>query len=145
MPQRDPHPGEQLLHPERLGQVVVRAEIERGDLFVLLPAGRDDDDGSPGRAADLANDVQSIAVGKTQVEQGEVGIPAGRLREALPERDRLHHLVVMGPQSVARRSRRIGASSSTSRISGPRPGHDGLGSGSVETGAGHRRRPRAAR
>ena len=35
--------------------------------------------GRGGRAADLADHVQSVAVGETQVEQGEVGIAAGRL------------------------------------------------------------------
>jgi len=45
MPQRDPHPGKELFHTERFGQVVVGPGIESRHLVRLTPSCRKDDDG----------------------------------------------------------------------------------------------------
>src|SRR5512133_2045442 len=46
MPKRRPHPGEQLVHAEGLGYVIVSAEIERLDLARFVAATGEDDDGN---------------------------------------------------------------------------------------------------
>jgi len=58
--QRRAHPGEQLAHPERFGDVVVRASVERGDLVGLLTADRQDDDRDLGPSAQSLDHAESV-------------------------------------------------------------------------------------
>ena len=53
-PQRGAQPRQQLVDAERLGDVVVGAGIERGDLLVLVADGREDEDRDVRPAAQLA-------------------------------------------------------------------------------------------
>ena len=74
MTQADADPREQLVHAERLGEVVVRTEIERLDLVALGLAGGQHDDR---RVAATFRTARSrplpVGSGQAQVEQDEVG------------------------------------------------------------------------
>src|SRR5205085_4039010 len=94
MAQRDAHPGKQLAHAERLGDVVVRAGVERLDLRLLLMARREHHDRHRRPLADSADELAAVVVGQREVDDGEVGpvrtgvdraaLGGGRLNDAEP-------------------------------------------------------------
>src|SRR3984957_18142152 len=91
---RRAEPGEELVHAERLRDVVVGPGVERGDLLVLRPPHRQDDDRRRGPAADPVNDLGAVHVGQAKVEDDRVGPLAGNCREARGAVARGRHLVV---------------------------------------------------
>jgi hypothetical protein len=70
--ERGADPGEQLADPEGLREVVVGARIEGLDLVRFPASGRDDDDGNRRPAADLAGEVDAVAVGEPEVEEDDL-------------------------------------------------------------------------
>ena len=73
-PPRDgPDAGGQLAHAERLGDVVVGAELEAQDAVELVAARRQHDDGDLRAGLHLAEDVAAVDVGQAEVEQHDVG------------------------------------------------------------------------
>ena len=60
---RGPQPGEQLVHAERLGEVVVGAEVERFDLGCLGATPGQHDDRHRRPAPEAAHDVESVHAG----------------------------------------------------------------------------------
>ena len=71
--QQRAHAGQQLADPERLGQVVVGAGVERADLVLLLADRRDQQDRRAQPVAQLPADVGAVGVGQHQVEDHQVG------------------------------------------------------------------------
>jgi hypothetical protein len=72
------HPGRQLRKAQRLGDVVVGAELEALDAVDLLAA-RGEHDHRNGRAGTQpAADVDPIHPGKHQIEYNDIGPPLGR-------------------------------------------------------------------
>ena len=66
--------GGQLLHRERLHEVVVGADLERVHAVVLGAAGRDDDDRrADSLAARLLDHLPAVEAGQHQVEHADVG------------------------------------------------------------------------
>jgi hypothetical protein len=61
--QRGADPGEQFIHPERLGDVVVGAGVECGDLLVLRVPCRQHEDGRRAPAAQPADNFDAVEVG----------------------------------------------------------------------------------
>jgi hypothetical protein len=74
--------GEQLVHAERLGHVVVGAGVERGHLLGLLAPGGQHDDRDGGPAADAVNDVGSVHVGQAEVQDDDVRALTGHRGQA---------------------------------------------------------------
>jgi hypothetical protein len=71
-------PGVQLIHGERLGEVVVGARLETVDLVAFVAARREDDDGRRGLAPNAPDHIDAIEIGQAQVEQHQVrsvGVP----------------------------------------------------------------------
>src|SRR5262249_26348318 len=66
---------EQLADRKRLGDVVVGAGVERGDLLSLVSHGGHDDDRRIAPLPQLARDLSAAAVGKDEVEDERVGAP----------------------------------------------------------------------
>jgi hypothetical protein len=64
---------EELWHAEGLGDVVVCAFVESGDLHGLLLADGEDDDGNFGDAADGAGELDAAHLGHGEVGDDEVG------------------------------------------------------------------------
>ena len=95
-------PGDELLHRERLDEVVVRAELERVDPVVLGSARADDDDrGADALAARLLDHAPTVDAGEHQVEDADVGLLVAEPGQAgLAVRDR--HRVQTGGAEVAR-------------------------------------------
>ena len=81
--QRHAQAGQQLVHGKGLGQVVVRAGVQRVDLVGVLAAGRDDDDGQLRPGADLADDLHAVHVRQAQVQQEDVRALGGGLEHRL--------------------------------------------------------------
>ena len=78
--QRRPHPGEKLVHAERLGYIIVGAEIERLDLAGLVAAARKHDDGHALIAgADGSQQLVSLHVGQAEIENDQIGSLAKQL------------------------------------------------------------------
>jgi hypothetical protein len=67
-------PGHQLVHAERLGDVVVGARVQRGDLLAGRLARRQDQDRHPAPAAQGTDHVDAVHVGQPQVQQHHVGL-----------------------------------------------------------------------
>src|SRR6185437_3830849 len=65
--------GQQLLGPERLGDVVVGAHVEGAHLLALVAHGGEHDDRQVAPAAHLGADLHAAAVGQHQVEHHRVG------------------------------------------------------------------------
>jgi hypothetical protein len=91
MAQSDADPGQQFVHPERLGQVVVGAGIEGGDLVVLPPARRDDDDRHAAPAPHFPGHIDAIAVGQPEVKQDHLRVLRRRRDQRLLGRLGLGH------------------------------------------------------
>ncbi len=75
--QRGAHPGQQLVHAERLGHVVVGAGIQSGHFLGLFGTGgqHDDRDGRP--AAQPTNHVDAVDVRQTEVDDNQIRLPLG--------------------------------------------------------------------
>ena len=72
-------PRHQLTRVERLGHVVVRAELQPHDLVGILDARRQHDDRRVAFAAQGAGDLQTVDAGQAQVEHHQVRLFAPRL------------------------------------------------------------------
>src|SRR5438309_3190517 len=81
--QRYANAGVKLLHAERLGEVVVRAGLQRAHLIGLLAHDRQDDDRNLGPAADLLQRAETAHLRHGEVEQDHVRRPALNLDQAL--------------------------------------------------------------
>ena len=71
-PQRRADSRQQLAHGEGLGEVVVRACVERADLVGIFAPCRDDDDGHLRPAANGTDDLDAVDVGKPEIEEDHV-------------------------------------------------------------------------
>ena len=78
-----PQTCEELVHAERLGQVVVGTKVERLDLGRLGPTPRQHDDRHRRPAPEAAHDVEPVHAGKSEVEDDDVGMVARRELERL--------------------------------------------------------------
>ena len=93
MTQRHPDPGQQLGHAERLGQVVVGPGIESVHLVVLAAPGGQDDDRHLRPLAHPGDDLHAVHVGKTEIEDDEIGHPGQHVGQSHPPRLGLDHFV----------------------------------------------------
>src|SRR5919197_3639369 len=113
--------GDELLHRERLDEVIVRADLERVHAVVLGPACADDDDRSPDAlGARRLDQAPAVEARQHQVEDDDVRrlIPkAGQTDLAAPDGDRVEsrprevlgharrdHLVVLDDQHLRHRT-----------------------------------------
>ena len=103
-PQRGAQPGEQLVHAERLGDEVVGAGIERGDLVGLLLAHREDDDRDLAPAPESLDHLDPVDARQAEVEHDDIGMVARRELEALLARLGQVDVVAAGPQVDAERA-----------------------------------------
>ncbi len=71
--QRHPNTGEQFVHAERLGEVVVGAKIERRHLVEFSPTNREHNDRSVPEAAHAPDDVDAVDIRQAKVEQHKIG------------------------------------------------------------------------
>ena len=68
-----PDPGQQLLQPERLDQVVLGALVEGQHAVGFLAPRRHDDDGRVAGPAQSPADLHAVHVGQAEIEQENVG------------------------------------------------------------------------
>ncbi|PAV92759.1 hypothetical protein WR25_06737 [Diploscapter pachys] len=71
-PERDAQAGEQFLAVERLGHVIVRAEVECGDLVLGRIARGDDQQRDPRRPRDDRHQLQPVPPRQPQIEQHRI-------------------------------------------------------------------------
>ncbi len=76
-PERSPEPREELVHPERLGDVVVGAGVQRGDLVGLGVAHRQDDDRDAAPAPNAFDHFDAADAGEAEIDDHDVGTAAG--------------------------------------------------------------------
>src|SRR5438132_11415734 len=98
-PKHGPDAGEQLIGAERLGEIVVRAHIERPNLVGLVAARADHDHRREAAAFEGGEDMPTIHKWQADVEQDDV---EGFRRECLHARGAVGgelHLVAAGLES----------------------------------------------
>jgi hypothetical protein len=96
-PRRGPHAGDQLLHRERLHEVVVRPELERVHTVVLRSArAHDHDRRADPLVAGLLDEPPSVDAGQHQIEHAHRGVLEAEARDAL--------LAAVDPERVEPRS-----------------------------------------
>src|SRR3989442_6769163 len=89
-PERGAKAGEQLVSPEGLRDVVVGADVERPNLFALVPDRGEHDDRQPAPASDLGADVDAAPVRQNEVQHDRIGRARGdRVERFLLGRRRL--------------------------------------------------------
>jgi hypothetical protein len=71
-PHHRPYPRDDLAHPERLGDVVVGAELQADHPVRLVTARADHDDRHVTALAQRLADVQTVGVGQPEIEQHDV-------------------------------------------------------------------------
>ena len=90
-PEHRAHPGDELPRGERLGHVVVRAELQADDLVDLAVLGGQHDHRDVGALAQRPADLAAGQAGQHEVEQDQVGAGAveglDRVRAGRADRD----------------------------------------------------------
>ena len=84
-PQQRPDAGEQLHHPEGLGDIVIRPAVQTQDLVVLRPLGGEHDDGKLGcadSAPQLFQHAQPVLLRQHHIQQHQRG---HLVRHGVPE------------------------------------------------------------
>ena len=126
--QHGTQPGEQFGHRERLGHVVVGADVQRADLVAGTgPAGQHDDRRVV-PPAQFDDHLGAVDVGQAEVEDDRVRRVARGQRQRLPAGARGQHLVLPGPQVDPQRADQVGLvldDENAVRVMqalGPRPG-----------------------
>ena len=76
-------PRHKLPRVERLGQVVVGADLEADDLVHVVAAGREHDDRDVAFAPQRAADLHAVDLGQHQVEHDQRGLEGARLLQRL--------------------------------------------------------------
>jgi len=99
--QRRPHPREQFRRAERLRHVVVGAGVERGDLLRLHRARGEHDDRHRRPRSHARDDLETIVVGQTEIDEQQIGLVAARLDVATLRRRGLDDAIVHGLQQHA--------------------------------------------
>ena len=101
MPQCRAHAREQLFHAERLGDVIVGAEIERLDLGNFVAAARQHHDRNIlAPLTNLAEQLEPLHVGKAEIENDEVGLVSHQIESGLRV-GRVDGLIALRAQSHA--------------------------------------------
>src|SRR5262249_52199301 len=93
-----PHPGEKFVHAEGLGDVVVRARVQRLHLVGAVSAAGQDDDGRAGPAAQPADYLHPVQVRQAEVEDHQVRRAVAGPLQRLPAGGGRVHLVAAHPQ-----------------------------------------------
>ena len=101
MTKRRPHARKQFIHAERLGDVIVGAEVERLDLADLVAAARQhhDRDALVARA-DHPQQFEALHIGQSKIENDQIGILRQQLERGLAVR-RLQDFVALRAQAHA--------------------------------------------
>ena len=97
-----PQACQQLLALERLHQIVIGAGIEPLDAVVGLRAGREDQDRHVARGTDAPADLDSVELGKPEVEHDQVGDELFRELQRLDAVARRADLVALLAQGPAK-------------------------------------------
>ena len=88
-------PGQELVRAEGLGEVVVRPQIQRGDLVPLVGAGGDHHHRQAGPTAQAAENVQAIHVRQAEVQNDQIGTVGGDHGKRLLAGLGLHGLIAI--------------------------------------------------
>ena len=92
--------GNKLLHAERLGQVVIGADLEADDAVDLLGLGGEHQDGDARGGAQASAQAQAVLAREHQVEHDEVGLVGLERLDRARAVVGLVHGVTLGPQPV---------------------------------------------
>ena len=99
--QRRPHAREQLIHAERLGDVIVGAEIERLDLADLVAAaGQHHDRNRLVARSHHPQQFEALHIGQSEIENDQIGFLRQQLERRLAVR-RLQDFVALRAQAHA--------------------------------------------
>ena len=107
-PQCGAGPCEQFLHPERLGDEIIRAGVERGDLVLLGVPHGEHDHRDLAEGSDPADHLGAVEVGQAQIQQHQVGGPLGRRHNALLAGANRGHVVSVGLKAGAQGTTDLG-------------------------------------
>ena len=82
-PQGSPNPGQQFPGAEGFGDVIVGTQIQRIDLVPFLGAGRQNQDGCQTALADSTDEILSVHIRQTQIQNHQVRNMGGKYQNAL--------------------------------------------------------------
>ena len=91
-----PDAGQQLVCAEGLGQIVVGPQIQGVHLVPLMGPGRDHHHWQTGPGAQLTQDVQTIHIGQSQIQDDQIGTVRGNHGLGLGAGAGHHRVIVMG-------------------------------------------------
>ena len=66
--------GQEFLDGKRLGQVIISAAVQGQDLVAVLTAGTDDDNDGRRPGTYSADDLDTVNIRKTQIQQDQAGM-----------------------------------------------------------------------
>jgi hypothetical protein len=89
---------------ERLGEVVVGAQVQGGDLVVVAVADGQDEDGNGKPRPKLAAHLEPALAGKREIEHDEVWLARGSERQSILAGRGQFHLVLARGQDRAHRA-----------------------------------------
>ena len=89
---------QQFLRAKGLGDIVIRAQIQRLHLVPLVGAGGEHDDGYSVRLSHLLNQTHAISVRQTEIQNDEIRMMGGVHHHAERTGFRAEHLIVAGFQ-----------------------------------------------
>ena len=92
-------PGQQLVRAEGLGEVIIRAEVQCGDLVLLMRAGGDHHHRQSGPGANLPENVQPVHVRQAQVQNHQIGTVRGDHGHGLGPGGGPHGLIAIGGEN----------------------------------------------
>ena len=107
-PQGGPDTCQQLAGAKGLGNIIVGPQVQRLDLILLRGAGRKHHDRSHVLLAHGADQLQTVPVGQTQIQDHEVGVVGGKQGQAHGAGVRHQCLIAVGLQQRLNEAANIG-------------------------------------
>ena len=95
MAERGAKSSQQFLHPEGLGNIIVRSRIQCRDFDLLMAPRRQNDNRHARPFTKLLDDVEAVHIRETQVEENQIRVSRLRLRKALLTRIRFKQAVAL--------------------------------------------------
>ena len=113
------HPRQQLFDPERLGDVIIGARVQRLDLVAAAVAAGQHDDRGLGPAAQPLDHLDTVQIGQTQVEDHQIRWVAGGGGKRFGAGGRHVHVEFADPQVYPQRPENLRLV-----VDDQHPGHD---------------------
>ena len=93
-----PHPGQQFIRAEGLGEIVVSPQIQSGNLILLMGTGGNHHHRQGSPAAELAQNIQTVHIRQTQIQNHQIRAVGGDHGHGLRAAAHPHGFIAVGGQ-----------------------------------------------